>query len=171
MDQMTIQKEGNMTEAQGTGALMKTGLILAVVIIVLRIGLELSGAPETVNNIFGVAWLYLILPVLFAWRIAAVYEARRFKALFKSVFLFALSTRLMVLVTYMLAYLFQWQAPRFSANMGGNVGGNTTPFVGLVLVPVRNAIFWIIGATVIGLIIGGITLWLRKMFSSSSKAV
>jgi len=158
-----------MTAAQGTGALMKIGLILAVAVIVLRIGLEQSGAPDAINNIFGVAWLYLIFPVLFAWRIAAAYDANRFKALFKNVFLFALCTRLMVLVTYMLAYLFQWNAPRFSVKMGGNVGGNTTPFVGLVLVPVRNAIFWILLATAAGMILGGITLWLRRMSSSPSK--
>jgi hypothetical protein len=166
---MTIEEEGNMTAAQGTGALMRIGLILAVVIIVIRIGLEQMGSPEAINNIFGVAWLYLILPVLFAWRIAAVYDAHRFKALFKDVLLFALCTRLMVLVTYMLAYLFQWDAPRFSSKMGGNVGGDTTPFVGLVLIPVRNAVFWILMATVVGMIIGGITLWLRKTSSSPSK--
>jgi hypothetical protein len=157
-----IPGEGDMAIAGAAGPLMNRGLAAAFGIIVVRIGLELLGAPESVNNIFGVAWLYFIMPVLFARRIAARADEHPFRALFQSVFLFALYTRLMVLCTYMLAYLFQWQAPRFSARMGGNVGGNTGPFMGLVVIPVRNAGLWIFFATVIGLIIGGIILALKK---------
>jgi len=166
---MAFQKEEDMASVQSTGSLMRIGLVLAVVIIALRIGLEHLGASQSINNIFGVAWLHLILPVLFAWRIATFSDSHRFMALFKNVFLFTLCTRLMVLVTYMLAYLFQWEAPRFSVKMGGSVGGNVSPFMGLVLIPVRNAIFWIILATATGMIIGGLTLWLRTLSSHQTK--
>ena len=46
--------------------IVKWGTIVAAIIIIVRIALEQAGAPETVNSIFGVAWLYFILPVLFA---------------------------------------------------------------------------------------------------------
>ena len=155
-----------MATALGTGMLMKRGVIIALVIVVVRIGLELLGAPNSVNNIFGVAWLYLIMPVLFAWRISAIGEASPFRPLFKEVLFFALYTRLIVWGTYMLAYLYQWEAPRFSVKMGGNVGGNAGPFMGLLLIPLRNAIFWILFATLVGMIIGGIILRLNKRSST-----
>ncbi|MBP1600223.1 MAG: hypothetical protein H6Q06_374, partial [Acidobacteria bacterium] len=104
-----------------TGGLMKAGVLVAACLIVVRIILEQSGAPESVNNIFGVAWLYLVFPVLFALRIAASGEPGPFKALFKTLLLFGVYTRLMVMASYMLAFLFKWQAPRFSLKMGGNV--------------------------------------------------
>lgn len=151
-----------MTENKGTGPLMKLGVILAAVIIVLRIILEQAGAPEMVNNIFGVAWLYFIFPVLFAFRIAKDREKGRFKALLGNVVLFALYTRLMVMVSYMGAYAFQWRAPRFSAAMGGNVGPGVGPLSGVFIIPVRNLLIWVISATIIGIIIGGITLLLRR---------
>jgi len=80
-----------------TGGLMKAGVLVAACIIVVRIILEQFGAPESVNNIFGVAWLYLIFPVLFALRIAASGEPGPFKALFKTLLLFGVYTRLMVM--------------------------------------------------------------------------
>lgn len=151
-----------MTESQGTGPLMKLGVILAAVIIVLRIILEQAGAPEMVNNVFGVAWLYFIFPVLFAVRIAKNQAAGRVKSLFINLVLFAVYTRLMVMVSYMAAYAFQWRAPRFSAAMGGNVGPDVSPLSGVLIIPARNVLIWIVGATIIGMIIGGITLMLRR---------
>jgi len=145
---------------------MKTGLILAGAILVVRIVLEQLGAPETVNNIFGVAWLYFVFPLLFALRIAAAGGA--FKELFRALFFFALYTRLMVMATYMLAYLFQWQAPRFSLAMGGNVGPGITPLAGLLWIPARNAAIWVVFATLIGMIIGGITLRLKRKAAAAA---
>ena len=151
-----------MNESKGTGPLMKLGIILAAVIIILRIILEQAGAPEIANNIFGVAWLYFIFPVLFAVRIGKDQATGRVKALLNNVVLFALYTRLMVMVSYMAAYAFQWRAPRFSAAMGGNVGPDVGPLSGVLIIPVRNALIWVVGATIIGMIIGGITLMLRR---------
>ena len=145
-----------------TGGLMKAGVLVAACIIVARIILEQFGAPESVNNIFGVAWLYLVFPVLFALRIAASGEPGPFKALFKTLLLFGVYTRLMVMASYMLAFLFKWQAPRFSLKMGGNVGPDVSALQGLLVIPVRNALIWIVMATVLGMIIGGIILFRKR---------
>jgi len=142
--------------------LLRNGLIIAAIVIVVRIVLEQIGAPEPVNMVFGVAWLYLIMPVLFGWSIASTHTAGRYKALFKDVFLFALYTRLMVAVTYMLAYLFRWSAPRFAESNGGPVGENISLLRGILLIPVLNAVTWIITATIVGMILGSIVLLLKR---------
>jgi hypothetical protein len=141
---------------------MKTGLVLAAAIIIIRIILEQLGTSESINMVFGVVWLYLAFPVLFALRIAASGAAGGFKKLVKALFFFALYTRLMVAVTYILAYFFQWQAQRFSADAGGTVGPDVTPLVGILAVPALNALIWVVFATVVGMIIGGITLLIKK---------
>jgi len=62
----------------------------------------------------------------------------------------------------MLAFLFKWQAPRFSLKMGGNVGPDVSALQGLLVIPVRNALIWIVMATVLGMIIGGIVLFTKR---------
>lgn len=151
-----------MATERSTGKIMKTGVILAAVIIVLRIILEHLGAPSTVNAVFGVAWLYFLLPVCLALRIAATAEASPFKGLFLDVLLFGVYTRLMVMLTYMIAYFLKWKAPRFSASQGGVVGDNVTPLMGLLVIPARNAVYWIIFAVIVGMILGGITLLIAR---------
>jgi len=141
--------------------LLKTGLIVAALIIVLRIILEQTGAPETMSFIFGVAWLYFIMPVFFALAIRAHGSESPYRKLLKDVVLFAAYTRIMVAVTYMLAWHFKWTPARFSANQGGTVGENVPPFQGLLLVPLRNLLIWIVMATIVGMIVGAITLALK----------
>lgn len=142
--------------------IMQWGLVIAVAIIVVRIALEQAGAPEAINNIFGVAWLYFVFPVLFALSIRAREYASPYKSLLKDVLFFAVYTRVMVMVTYMLAYLLRWNAPRFLLDRGGNVGNNVSVGMGLFFIPVRNALIWIIMATVVGMIMGSITLLLKR---------
>jgi len=149
---------------------MNNGVLLAALIIIVRIVLEQFGASEAVNRIFGVAWLYFIFPVLFAWGIRMKEYASPFKMLLKDILLFAVYTRVMVAVTYMLAYIFKWSAPRFSADAGGNVGGNMNAWWGLLIVPLRNAFFWVVMATIVGMIIGSITLLLKKGRTSAPAA-
>lgn len=151
-----------MTGNQSTSGLMKAGLSVAALVIVVRLALEQFGAPQAVNSIFGVAWLYFIMPVLFALRIAGSGARRRVMALLRDTVLFGVYTRLMVLITYVAAYQFRWQAPRFRADQGGNVGADISALQGLVIIPLRNAAFWVIFVTIIGMVIGGITLKLRK---------
>ena len=154
----------------GTGGLIKAGVFTALGIIVVRIILEQLGAPESVNKIFGVAWLYLIFPVLFALRIAASGEPGRFKALFQTLLLFSLCTRIMVMVTYMMAYLLKWQAPRFSIKGGGNVGPDVGALQGLLVIPIRNALIWIVLATAVGMIIGGVVLFVKRKSAPPAQA-
>jgi hypothetical protein len=77
------------------------------------------------------------------------------------VLLFGVYTRVMVMVTYMAAYVLKWQAPRFSVSMGGNVGPDVSALQGLLVIPLRNALVWVVFAVVAGMIIGGITLYAK----------
>jgi hypothetical protein len=148
---------------------MRWGLIVAAVIIVVRILLEQAHIPDRINNIFGVAWLYLILPVLFALAIRAQDHASPYKSLLKNVFLFGICTRAMVMITYMLAYAFQWSSPRF-AYPGGNVGENVGIWTGFLWIPLRNVLIWVVLATAAGMIIGSITLLLKHKTPASVSA-
>jgi hypothetical protein len=46
--------------------------------------------------------------------------------------------------------------------MGGVVGEGVTPLQGYLVYPIRNALVWIVFATLLGMILGGITLRLRR---------
>ncbi|RMD97195.1 MAG: hypothetical protein D6814_09975 [Calditrichaeota bacterium] len=159
-----------MAEMHAVNQRLKWPLIIAVGLIVIRIVLEQLGAPEVVNNIFGVAWLYFLVPIYFAIQIRQHAEAGPVKSLLIHVSLFAVYTRLMVMVTYMLAYVFKWSAPRFHLQQGGVVGEGVTPLQGLLLIPLRNLVIWVVSATIIGMIIGGITLALKKSPAAESAA-
>lgn len=151
-----------MAITSSTTGVMKAGIIVAAIIIVVRIILELLGAPEAINNIFGVAWLYFIIPVLFAFGIVSGGETSPYKALLKNIVLFGIYTRLMILVTYLAAYQFRWQAPRFGGGQGGNVAPNIGPLQGLLIIPLRNAAVWVVFVALIGMIIGGIAIFFKK---------
>lgn len=155
-----------MTESMK--GMMKWWLIIAAIVIVVRVILEQTGAPEPVNRIFGVAWLYFIVPFYFAVRIDKSGEPKPYRALFKYLLLYTTYTRLMVMPTYWLAYTFRWAAPRFSLDMGGVVGEGITPLQGYLWVPVGNAILWIIFMVIQGMILGGVTLLIRRRGSKAS---
>jgi hypothetical protein len=148
---------------------MRWGLTLAAAVIVLRIVLEQAGAPEKLSFFFGVAWLYFAFPILFALSIRAHNAAGPFKRLLKDVLLFVLCTRLMVMITYMLAYVLSWKPNRF-AYPGGTVGENVSVWSGIVFIPLRNLLIWIVMATILGMIIGSITLLLKRKGSSPAPA-
>jgi hypothetical protein len=75
----------------------------------------------------------------------------------------------MVMVTYMIAYQLNWQAPRFSTKMGGNVGPDVSALQGLLVVPVRNALIWIVTILVVGMIIGGGVLFAKRKASPPAR--
>ena len=66
----------------------------------------------------------------------------------------------MVMITYMLAYAFHWKARRF-AYPGGTVGENVNLWSGIFIIPLRTVLLWVVMATIVGMILGSITL-LRK---------
>ena len=107
--------------------LLKWPLIITFGVIVVRIILEETGAPRAINTIVGVVWLQLLVPVYFGLVLANRQDLPRYVTLAKLVVLYALFTRLMVLVSYSLAYVFQWSAPRFNVEGGGVVGEGVTP--------------------------------------------
>ena len=132
--------------------------MVTVAMIVVRIILEESGAPPAVNTLFGVVWLQLLVPVYFGVAVAKKKDLPPFVTLTKLVVLYALCTRLMVLVSYSMAYVFQWSAPRFSTSGGGVVGEGVTPLEGMLLTPASNQVFWVIGGVVAGMLLGSATL-------------
>jgi len=165
-----LKKEDIMSENRSALNLMKAPLILAAAVVIVRIVLEQLGAPQWLNNIFGVAWLHILVPIWFGLKIAEGGSAQPFKDLFKTTALYAIFVRLMVWPTYSLAYLFGWSAPRFSVPQGGVVGGDVSPLQGIVLIPLRNLAIWVISATIIGMITGGIALAVKKKRSTAGSA-
>ena len=142
--------------------IMKVGLIVATLIMVIRIAIEQAGAPFMVTSIFGVVWLYFILPVLFALAIRKHGRSRPYGRLLKDVVLFAVYTRVMVALTYVLAYYLQWTTPRFSAAQGGTVGPEIEMWQALLFIPARNAAIWIVMAVIVGMATGSLTLLLKR---------
>ena len=147
--------------ASDAGNRLKWPLIVAAILVLLRIVLEQLGAPDSINNLLGVAWLHFLVPFYLAYQIQTYGSARPYRALFKDLFLYTLYTRLMVLVTYWMAYLWQWQSPRFLTAGGGNVGEGIAPFQGYLVIPVRNLVVWIVMAMVIGMVLGSILLLIK----------
>lgn len=139
-------------------SLIKGPLVVAAVLVVVRLLLEQAGSPATVNNVFGVAWLYFIVPFYFAFRIAGSSEPKPYVALLKTLLLFVLLTRVLVAPTYWLAYAFSWEAPRFALEQGGVVGDGVTALQGYVVIPLRNLAIWTVAGTVVGMVLGGTAL-------------
>ncbi len=141
-------------------SLTRVPLIIAAIVVVVRLVLEQVGAPSDVNQIFGVAWLYLLVPIYFSMNLAAADSP--YKSLFKTLLRFVAYTRVMVLATYIAAYHFKWTAPRFSAEEGGVVGEGVTPLQGLLVIPVRNLLIWIVMGTLVGMIIGSVVVAVKR---------
>ena len=147
--------------------LIKTPLILAAVIIVSRLGLEGVGAPGTILLIVGVTWLHFLVPIYFGVRIDGAGGSSPFKDLFKTVFFFTLYTRLMVMVTYILAYPLGLSATRFSVEGGGGVGAESA-LQGMVIIPGRNFLITIVVLPIVGMILGSITLLIKRKMAPAS---
>ena len=114
-------------------SLIRLPLIIAAVVVVVRVVLEQIGASSALNQVFGVAWLYLLVPIYFGVNLAAVDSP--YKSLFKTLLCFVAYTRVMVMATYIAAYHFQWPAARFSVEGGGVVGEGVTALQGLLVIP------------------------------------
>ncbi len=55
-----------------------------------------------------------------------------------------------------------WGATRFALDNGGVVGEGVSSLEGYLLIPFRNLVIWTIIATCVGMILGGITMLVRK---------
>ena len=151
--------------------MLKWPLIIAAIVIVLRVVLEQAGAPDSVNNLFSVVVLYLVIfPIYSAIRIAKSGVARPYITLLKNTALYTALARSMVIPTYWLAYMYQWTAPRFSVALNGVVGPNVTPLYGYVLIPLAAAGAWIIASLVIGGGLGSMVIALNRRKTAKSAA-
>ena len=149
---------------------LKWPLIFSVVVMGARILLEEMGAPSAINNILGVAWLSFLIPVYWAVRLAGSGEEHPYRTLLKLIALYAVSIRLMVLVTYSMAYLFSWSAPRFSVQGGGVVGEGVTALQGLLVTPATNFPIGVLMSAVFGLAVGPAALALSRYLTRAKAA-
>jgi len=145
-----------------TNGMLKWPLLIAAGLVVVRVFSEQLSAPESINFVFGVVWLYFIVPFYFVSAIVRNGNTRPYLDLLKSLFAFSLFTRLMVLPTYWLAYAFQWPAMRFRLDAGGVVGEGVTPLQGYLVYPLLNGLSWVPVATILGMILGGTALYVRR---------
>ncbi len=130
---------------------IKWPLILTLVVMAVRILLEEMGAPGALSNILGVVWLSVLIPIYFAVRLGVREEAYPYKTLLKLIVLYAVCIRLMIGVSYSLAYAFSWSASRFRVQGGGEGGEGVTALQRLLLSPASNFPFGLVMAIVPGL--------------------
>jgi hypothetical protein len=149
--------------------MLKWPLVIAGVAVVLRVVLEQRQAPAAVSNLVSVVMLYLVIcPVYFAIRIGRSGVEHPYRKLLKSVVLYAALARCLVIPTYWLAYIYQWQVGRFLVNQGGVVGPNVSPFRAYVGVPLVAGIAWVIGALIIGGGLGSIVLAITRRMTRTT---
>jgi len=143
--------------------MLKWPLIIAGIAVVLRVALEQLHAPAMLTNLISVVLMYLLIfPIYFAIRIAHSGVDHPYRQLFKSIALYATLARCLVIPTYWLAYIYQWQVPRFLVSQGGVVGPDVTPFRAYVGVPLVAGIAWVIGSLVIGGTVGSIIMLIMR---------
>jgi hypothetical protein len=120
-------------------------------------------APSIVSNLVSLVALYLAIgPVYFAVRIARSGIEHPYRQLLKSTTLYAALARSFVIPTYWLAYIYQWQVPRFLVSQGGVVGPNVGPFRAYVGSPLVAGIVWVIGSLIIGGTLGSIVIAIMR---------
>jgi hypothetical protein len=146
--------------------ILKWPLIIAAVVVVLRVLIEQSGAPDAVANLLSVVALhFLIAPVYFAVRIAMSEASRPYAALFKLVTLYVVLARAMVLPTYWLARVYGWPQGRFN----GLAGPGVTPFTGYFTIPFATAAFWIVASVIFGGLAGSIVIMIARRLRVSPR--
>jgi len=130
---------------------------------VLRVVLEQLQAPSTLTNLISVVAMYLLIfPIYFAIHIARSGVDHPYRQLLKSITVYAALARGLVIPTYWLAYIYQWQTPRFLVSQGGVVGPDVTPLRAFVLVPLAAGVAWVIGSVIIGGTVGSIIMVIMR---------
>jgi hypothetical protein len=144
--------------------ILKWPLIIAAAVVVLRIANERAGGPPLLSSTLSVVALHtLLFPIYCAIRLAGIGMDRPYVALLKSIFVYAVLTRVMLLPVYWLARIFEWPEARFY----GLFGPGVNPFMGFIVVPFVTALFWIVTSVVVG---GAIGAALLAIVRSRSKA-
>jgi hypothetical protein len=148
--------------------IMKWPLLIALAVVVVRVLLEQIGVPETTTNyVSAVALHLLIFPLYFAVRIGGSHLPHPYTTLLKTIAVYSLLVRAMIMVTYWLAYFFQWPQSRFSVAAGGVVGEGIGPLQALVIRPVVAALAWVVGSVIVGGLLGSIVIAVRRRMVAS----
>jgi hypothetical protein len=143
--------------------MLKWPLVIAAIAVVLRVVLEQLHAPAIASNLVSVVALYLaVFPIYFAVRISRSGIEHPYRQLFKSIALYAALARALVIPTYWLAYIYQWQVSRFLVSQGGVVGPNVGPVRAFVGIPLAAGIAWVIGSLIIGGTLGSIVIAIMR---------
>jgi hypothetical protein len=144
---------------------LKWPLIVAAVVVVLRVLTERAGAPYAVNNLLSVVALHAVLaPLYFAVMIAKKRMPQPYLTLLMLIAIYVVLTRIMILPTYWLARIYEWNDPRFAGLWGPDV----SPFYGYITLPFLTAGFWIVASLVFGGIIGSIVLAIGRRLAGPS---
>src|SRR5215831_6301907 len=107
--------------------ILRWPLIIAAVVVVLRVVAERAGAPLALSNLLSVVVLHTVLaPLYFAVAIAKKGMPRPYLTLFMVIAIYVVLARIMVLPTYWLARIYEWNDPRFAGLWGPGV----SPFYG-----------------------------------------
>jgi len=147
---------------------LKWPLIIAVIVVVGRVALERAGVPESATNYLSAAVLHLlIVPLYLAVRISGADVPHPYWTLIKTITIYSAAVRLMIMVTYWLAYIYQWPETRFSLQAGGVVGEGITPVEAIVFRPVLAALAWIVSSIVIGGGLGALVIAVRRRMVAS----
>lgn len=148
--------------------MLKWPLIIAALVVIARVVLERAGAPESINNLFSLVVLYLVIcPLYFAIHIVKNRVARPYVTLLKITALYTALARAMVIPIYWLAYIYRWPQPRFRVDQGGVVGPGITPLYAYVLIPVGATVAWIVASLIIGGGLGSIVIAVKRKSSKS----
>jgi hypothetical protein len=143
--------------------ILKWPLIVAAVVVVLRVVVEQSGAPDSVSNLISVVALHLVIaPLYFAIRIAKSGLPNPYITQVKLVVLYVVLTRAMVLPTYWLGRIYEWPQPRFN----GLYGPDVSPLTGFVIVPFATGAIWIVLSTIVGSALGAIVIAVTRRSAS-----
>ena len=150
--------------------LIRTPILIALAVTVVRATVEAFGAPTAVSMIFGVAWLHMLFPVYFAIKILELGFERPFATLIKTTVMWAVPVRVVVAITYVLGYVYQIDSLRFQTESLGPVGEGVTPLAGYLLLPMLNFGSWMVASVILAAITGGITLRVKQRSVAKSLA-
>ena len=144
--------------------ILKWPLIVAAIVAVLRVVTELSGLPDSINNLISVVVLHLLIgPLYFAVRIARSRLPRPYIALFKFIAIYVVSTRAILIPVYWLGRIYEWPQSRFNGLWGPDV----TPFMGYIAVPFGTAAIWIVASLIFGGVVGSLLIAALNRFSNN----
>lgn len=147
--------------------ILRWPLIIAAIVVVLRVVLELAGAPNTVTRLLSAVALHLVIaPVYFGIRLGLSGQPRPYRTLIMLVASFVVIARAMIIPVYWLAHIEGWEQQRF-----GGLGPDTPPFIAYFTIPFATAAFWIAASLVIGNALGSVALAITSRMSPARKRV